>query len=678
MPRSKATSTADRRSSPHTPEYTFVGGKGGVGKTTCAAALAIASARRGISTLVVSTDPAPSLGDALGQRLGERPRAVRGVSRLHAVEVDAPRALERWLESRRATLEEIALRGTWLDHDDVARLLRLSLPGVDEMAGLLQLADFGRDARYQRIIVDTAPTGHLLRMLDLPSIVQGLARVFDHMQSKHRIMVDALRGGWAPDAADRLIEQLGADAEAMHALLQDPGRSRFWWVTLPEPMSLAETSDGLRWLTGHGVTIEAVVVNRLTRPPSGPCSWCRARIGLEAHTVESLRRRMPESMAVRIVPAALTEPRGVAALAGIGEMLRRRPRVPARPVSRSRQVASLPERGAIVRSTLLATAQTRLLLFGGKGGVGKTTCAAAAALEAAVNDRTRRILLLSTDPAHSLGDVLGQPCSDVPRPIRGAPPNLAVRELDAERVFSQLRDRFASAIEALFRRVGADGMVQESLAGHDRQVMRDFIELAPPGIDELAAIIEVMDTLEGTDRAYDLVVMDTAPAGHTLRLIEMPALVHDWTRMLMAILLKYEPVTGVGDLGAVLLRLSQGLGRLRHLMSDPIRTRFIAVTRAAALPRVETIRVLSRLAAVPVGVPVVLVNALGSGTCSRCRRERRVQDQEIGRLGRALAAAGPPLVLLAPAQIPAPHGAADLLTWRATWRTGSAGTADGR
>src|SRR5687767_12270759 len=160
MPRSKATSTSDPRRS-LTPTFRFVGGKGGVGKTTCAAALGLLAVRAGQRTLIVSTDPAPSLGDALQQPLGPLPRKVRGVAGLEAVEVDATAALAAWLEDRRGLLEKIALRGTWLDADDVARLLRLALPGIDEIAGLLQLADFAASGRYEHIVVDTAPTGHL-------------------------------------------------------------------------------------------------------------------------------------------------------------------------------------------------------------------------------------------------------------------------------------------------------------------------------------------------------------------------------------------------------------------------------------------------------------------------------------------------------------------------------------
>src|SRR5688572_15571510 len=177
MRRSKATSIADPRVPSNTPRYTFVGGKGGVGKTTCAAAMAIRAARAGFATLVISTDPAPSLGDALDQRLAAAPRPVAGVRGLHAVEVDAARALDAWIAGRRATLEEIALRGTWLDRDDVSRLLKLSLPGIDEVAALLRIADLGGSGRYDRIIVDTAPTGHLLRMMEMPAVLHGMALV---------------------------------------------------------------------------------------------------------------------------------------------------------------------------------------------------------------------------------------------------------------------------------------------------------------------------------------------------------------------------------------------------------------------------------------------------------------------------------------------------------------------
>ncbi|MGZ6144111.1 MAG: ArsA family ATPase, partial [Myxococcales bacterium] len=110
--------------------YRFFAGKGGVGKTTLAAATGLALSRRA-RTLVVSTDPAHSLGDALSLRLSASPRPVRG--RLFAAEMDADRALSRWLGARERAFREIASRGTYLDDEDIDSLFRLSLPGVDEL-----------------------------------------------------------------------------------------------------------------------------------------------------------------------------------------------------------------------------------------------------------------------------------------------------------------------------------------------------------------------------------------------------------------------------------------------------------------------------------------------------------------------------------------------------------------
>jgi arsenite/tail-anchored protein-transporting ATPase len=664
MPRSKATNTADRRPS-RSPTFRFVGGKGGVGKTTCAAAMGLLAARTGRPTLIVSTDPAPSLGDALEQRLTRKPRAVRGVPHLDAVEVDAAAALADWLQRRRGLLEEIALRGTWLDADDVARLLRLSLPGIDEVAGLLQIGELADSGRYEHIVVDTAPTGHLLRMLAMPAVLEGLALMFDRMQTKHRVMVEALRGAWRPDAADDLLRGLDEQAVRLGTMLRDPAQCLVAWVTLPERMAIEETTDGLGALTRHGIRVDQVIVNRMTVPPRTRCRWCDGRRSLEREAFLALERRVEAAdLAIATLPAVEKEPRGIARLRGLARHLRKPPVRPARRGGRrARFTASLPPAAQPVEASAIIPRGTGVVLFGGKGGVGKTTCAAAAAIEVALSFPDVRVLLLSADPAHSVGDVLEAAVSDDPHPIAGGPPNLIVRELDAAKAFAALRHRLAEGVDDLIVRAGGSAA--------DRQAMRDVLQLAPPGVDELAAIIDVTETL-GSDGAArcDLIVVDTAPTGHALRLLEMPALVHDWVRAVMGILLKYQPVVGVGDLGAVLLRLSHGLGRLRALLGDAARTRFVVVTRAAALPRAETIRLLARLRRASIAAPVVLVNAVGAGTCPRCRAERGRQQKEVRALFTDLirARGSKPLLLFAPAMVPAPSGCAGLRAFLAEWR----------
>ncbi|MGH9144331.1 MAG: ArsA family ATPase, partial [Vicinamibacterales bacterium] len=162
------------------PFLTFFGGKGGAGKTTSAAAYAGARAAAGDRVLVVSTDPAHSLGDALGIGLSRKPRQVRHA--LAAVELDAPRAFLRWLAAHRRPLGEILEHGTWLDREDVDALLGLSIPGVDELMAMIEIDRLAAPSRYDLIVVDTAPTGHTLRLLSAPDTVAAVAEVLGALQ----------------------------------------------------------------------------------------------------------------------------------------------------------------------------------------------------------------------------------------------------------------------------------------------------------------------------------------------------------------------------------------------------------------------------------------------------------------------------------------------------------------
>jgi arsenite-transporting ATPase len=627
--------------------------------------MAIAAARSGARTLIISTDPAPSLADALIHPLSSAPREIpAGRGLLHAFELDARRALERWLSGRRAALEQIALRGTWLDQEDVARLLRLSLPGIDELAALLEVARAGRSRRFDLIVVDTAPTGHTLRMLAMPETLGGLARVFHRMQAKHRVMVEALKGRYAPDESDVLIEEIESESDALSALLRDPQICRMSWVTLPEPMAVEETADAATALSLAGIPLQDVIVNRVTSPPPRRCGWCDGRRNLERQAIATLKARLPGAAAIAVT-SRTKEPRGVSVLGRIGEEIGA-----GTPIRSSRLRVKRPGTwcaepvGERISAHGFAGSSTRLVLFGGKGGVGKTTCAAAAALAIAADAPSRPVHLLSTDPAHSLGDVLGQPIGNDLVRLRGAPKNLMVREIDAARQFDEIRARYASSIEALFDRFvhSGDSGVRLDLS-QDRAVLQSLIDLAPPGIDELAAVIDVVDTVESD--ANSLIVMDTAPSGHALRLLEMPGLVHEWTKALMSILLKYRSVASLEDMGPLLLKLSQGLGRLRALLVDADRTSFIAVARGAELPRLETVDLMRRLDALGLHVPAVIVNAVGRGSCSRCRSEASAEGRHIARLKKDIPRTA--AMVIAPAQMPPPHAPAALRRWQALW-----------
>ncbi|MGH7311819.1 MAG: ArsA family ATPase, partial [Candidatus Rokuibacteriota bacterium] len=569
----------------------------------------MAAAEQGGRVLVLSTDPAHSLGDALGQRLAARPvRVPTRRGELYAAELDADRALERWLRPRRVRLRTIVAHGTYLDDQDIDRFLRLSLPGVDELIGLVELARLARGRPYDEVVVDTAPTGHTLRLLAMPATLGRIAVVLDDMQAKHRYLTSSLGGRYHADEADGCIAEIAAESQALQGLLRDRARCAFAWVLLPEPLSLDEARDALAALETWGIAVADVIVNRVAVKAGRACPLCAARVRSQGATIAAIRASLPGHR-IRLLPELEAEPRGSRALRGLYRRLAtdrgRSPRPPA-PV---RVSASPPVRRARPDPAwleLLARPGLRLLLVAGKGGVGKTSCAAALALALARRKVIENVLLLSTDPAPSLGDVLATPVGDAARPVPGVP-HLHARELDADQVFMAKRDRYREAVDEVFTALRRGSRFDVAF---DRTVVQDLIDLAPPGLDELLGILGVLEALDDARPGYDTVVLDTPPTGHALRLLQMPGAALQWVHALLSILLKYRTVTGLGELGADLLAIARDIKRLQALLADRDATRVVVVTRPAELPRLETRRLLGGLRRLGLPPAAVVVNAL--------------------------------------------------------------------
>jgi len=647
-----------------------------VGKTTCAGAAALARAEQGRRVLLISTDPAHSLGDLLDRPLGAaaRPLPTRRGS-LHAAELDADTALGRFIRARRRELARILSRGTYLDDDDIERLLRLALPGVDELIGLLELTRLAQARPYEEIVVDTAPTGHTLRLLGMPATLVRIAEVLDDMQAKHRFLSESLGGRYRPDAADALVEEVAADGRRLGELLRDPARCAFSWILLPETLALEETKDALAALRADGLEVGDVIVNRVTPRSRTRCAVCDVRVRAEEAVIDATRRAIPHHR-LRRLPALAREPRGVRALRPLGRMLTDGVDVPARPASCRR---ARVERGLVPRRDVsppvalddLIPPTVRLVLLAGKGGVGKTTCAAALAVALGGRAPARRVLVLSTDPAHSLGDVLEMPVDDDVRQVRAGSRAFSAREVDAGRLLTARRAAYLDAVQEVFDALRGGSSFDPAF---DRVVVEDLIDLAPPGIDELFGMLAVIEAL-GANGPFDTVVVDTAPTGHALRLLQMPDAALEWVHAFMTILLKYRKIIGLGDFGADLLGLSRDLRRLQALLHDRERTRAFAVTRAAELPRLETgrlVKELTRLGIPPAGVIVNALSMAGSKPlCQRCQAAADVEQRVVRTLAIDLRATRhrPPTIIGAPALTPPPRGVAALARWQRRWTT---------
>jgi arsenite-transporting ATPase len=305
-------------------QFVLYGGKGGVGKTTVAAATGLRLAREGFETLVVSTDPAHSLGDAVEQSIGAEPVEIR--EQLWGVEVDPQAGNDRYEAIFEALAEEFADAGIRLDEDQVADLFTSGvLPGSDELAALDGLAEYVDSDRFERVVFDTAPTGHTLRLLDLPQVMdRGMATALD-LRDQVRRKVDTARtmvfgpmGRKRRDEADGFT-QMRERMERVGAVLRDPELTEFRVVTIPETMAVRESERLVAQLREFEVPVTTLVVNKLIEDP-GDCERCLGKQAVQAEALAALRESLPE-LAVWTVPDESGEVTGLSALERVGANL---------------------------------------------------------------------------------------------------------------------------------------------------------------------------------------------------------------------------------------------------------------------------------------------------------------------------------------------------------------------
>ena len=601
----------------------FFGGKGGTGKTTSAAAAAIHLARLcpKKNLLLISTDPAHSLADSLDMPGGHEPVPVRGFANLWFREINAEQVDREYRAEHETAIKKLVSRGAYFDDEDIDEFSRLPLPGLDEVMAVIEIANLLKAGRYELIVVDTAPTGHTLRLLAMPDEMERWVRVYGLMQRKHRFMMRRFTGRYVKDDADAFLATTAADVGRVRDMLKDHEATEFVPVTIPEPLSILETERLLAALGRHGIAVNNLIVNRV--PPERMCPFCHSRKEKAAPWLEQINQKFA-SWNIVPVPLSSGEIRGVDALAEFAKPLfgnRSEPRATqVRRVSWLKQFLSREAKSSRTLSDLLRH-PSKFILFGGKGGVGKTSLAAATAVRLADLHQDKRILVFSTDPAHSLGDSFVMPVGDKVAHIH-TEGQLDALEIDSERHLEQFREEYREEIEAVFNRFVAGGMDIK----FDREVMRELISLSPPGLDELMALIEVMDLSD----QYDHLILDTAPTGHLIRFLEMPDLARGWVKAIIKILLKYRGVIGLGETAQKLVNLSRDIRRVKEILTDPEQCEFVAVTIPEGMALAETRRLLERLDRLDMPCRHVVVNMVVPETkCSFCRAVRDQQKEYL-------------------------------------------------
>ena len=292
-------------------------GKGGVGKTTTAAATAALAAERGRKTLVLSTDPAHSLADALGVPLTGVPTEVE--TGLLAMQVDAQAAFERtWRDVQdylRGALERAGVDALQADELTV-------LPGAEEVLALLELRAQVESGRYDLVVVDCAPTGETLRLLSLPEALRWyVEKVFPAQRralKAVRPLLSRVSGPAVPhDSVFEAVSRLHTELTEVRALLTAPGTT-VRLVLTPEAVVVAEARRTLTSLALYGYRVDGVVANRVF--PDGADPWTA---GWAAAQHEQLTRVAADTAPLTVLraPYQAAEPVGVAALTALGHQL---------------------------------------------------------------------------------------------------------------------------------------------------------------------------------------------------------------------------------------------------------------------------------------------------------------------------------------------------------------------
>lgn len=628
-------------------------GKGGVGKTTSAAAYALDRSREE-RVLLLSIDPAHSLGDLFPDvsSCGGDPRVVdtgdlAGHGGRLAVEtLDADEKTDDFRSRHAETIREIVRRGTFFEDKDIARVLQMSFPGMDEVMAFLRLAELldpsGEDPSVaaassndagvperardiDRLVVDTAPTGHTLRFFDMPGRFTSWLDVLDRMLGKHRTM-RAVFGTGDPDPLDAFLDEMYASADRVSEALQDPSMVRAAVVARAEPLVQAETERLLDALAGRGIAVGAVILNGRSEPVEEPLDLTFSEHGLE--TPLETGREVARSSASIPVPVlrgevpgyglphepALTSQDARDRFAALKTVWTRLYELSNQGGKTTGTAVEVSGNEATPRWTVENPAplpEARVVLVAGKGGVGKTTIACATALRLAESvrrlsnapeagrqppfDPSRRapdaklrvpprVLLASTDPAHSLVDVFDVERSDAhpSSPIRVAP-RLDVLEIDAASRFSQLRERYRDEVRAAFDDMGG----RHVDLPFDRAVTESMLDLAPPGIDEVMGWVAVMEFVRHDE--YHACVIDTAPTGHFRQLVDMPSRFAEWTQAIFRILRSHRDVLRMPTVTDRLVRLSKQTKRWRRMQANG-QIQGVTVTRPEPVVQSETLR----------------------------------------------------------------------------------------
>lgn len=552
-------------------QFFFFSGKGGVGKTSMACTQAVRYADEGKRTLIVTTDPASNLADVFEQEIGHQITPIKGITNLWAMEIDPDAATQEYVDRALAPVRAAF-------PEQMVRVIeeQMSGPCTAEVAAFDRFTDFivmdesspGVDPEFEIVIFDTAPTGHTIRLLELPA------------EWSQSIDVASQGSGQTCIGPAAAIQDAKQKYEHALAVLRDESLSEFVFVLHPEAIAIRETKRAIMELGKLGIHTHRLVINGIIPSTESTNPLFAARAEMQARYLAQLSAEFEyPSQHMYLLSGEI---KGAARLRAVARIFFDGEQAEAQSVAPDREfLPSIPlSSQEDILSCIQPKGRRRTLFFAGKGGVGKTVASCMTAVWLA--RQGYKTLLLTTDPAAHLGDVLGQPVGDVPAPLTGLP-SLWAAKIDPKAAAETYKARILNDARQRGRPEAAIKVMAE--------------ELDSPCTEEMAAFDQFIDYAAQSN--WEAVVFDTAPTGHTMRLLELPM---DWSQQIDVKVFASVDANAADDVA------KQRFEQVIEMMRDPAQSTFAFVMYPEATPVLEAWRAAQELATVGITPGLVVAN----------------------------------------------------------------------
>ena len=549
-------------------QYIFFSGKGGVGKTSMACTQAVRYADEGKHTLIVTTDPASNLSDTFEQAIGHQVTPISGVPNLWAMEIDPDKATQEYIDRAMAPI-----RAAFPPQIVQVMEEQMSGPCTAEVAAFDRFTDFlelpvDDGTAFDVVIFDTAPTGHTIRLLELPA---------EWSQSINAASLGSGQTCIGPAAA---IQDAKNKYERALAAMRESAQTTFIFVLHPEAISIKETRRAITELSKLGIQNYRLIINSIIPPEGAQNALFAARAEMQTHYLAQIEVDLIYPKQRMFLLAG--EIKGVQRLRQVGKIF-----FDGNSAAKTFKAEEIQPQAAMfatpledVRARIQPNGHRRTVFFAGKGGVGKTVASCITAVWLA--RQGHKTLLLTTDPAAHLGDVLDSPVGDEIAPVSGQP-NLWAVKIDPKAAAETYKARILEDTRKRGRSEKAIEVMEE--------------ELNSPCTEEMAAFDKFIEYASQDE--FQAVVFDTAPTGHTLRLLELPV---DWSKQIDVKIFASVDASAADDVA------KQRFGKVIEMMRDPEQSTFAFVRYPEATPILEAWRAARELGTVGIHPGLVVAN----------------------------------------------------------------------